>query len=413
MYSRLLAFAGAALAMLFSASPAQAQNPCNLKTGPILAEIYRPHRDELTVVVAHRGLHAVLGNPEYTTTPENSLQSLENAAQRCFEAAEIDIRLTSGREPILSHDFRWGREAEVGSSGVYYDPWQNTGPNPEVSKTPLKDAKTYRLRNSMNFKPSPWGEHPPTLAEAYSFYQSKGMAMVLFLDVKDPEALREAWRVTVAAGMEDKVIFKMDAKHFPKPSLFENYMNETHYVYPNDDDGPRDARFIRFIPVYNTENIRPNNEFGTAGGESKVVQSIQWYKSWAANGGSRFLFGIEVNMKDYGAILASSIIESSQNGNNSTAIFNPYREYTGGGKNAYFKSDGFCCVELSEYWFNKNNEYPGLPRDTTDRRTQWDSFLRDHVQQGYVTMITTDNAVEIAGKLKDIGRRNTKKYFGG
>ena len=37
---------------------AHAGNPCGLNPAKIITEIRRPHKSELTVLVAHRGLHA-------------------------------------------------------------------------------------------------------------------------------------------------------------------------------------------------------------------------------------------------------------------------------------------------------------------------------------------------------------------
>jgi hypothetical protein len=103
----------------------------NYNTSHIIDTIKTRHSD-LVMVAAHRGLHTILDNNnnaccvytvpntsfnvDYTNTPENSLQSIYNAAKVGIEVIELDVRLTSDGVPILSHDSTWGRETNVGEN---------------------------------------------------------------------------------------------------------------------------------------------------------------------------------------------------------------------------------------------------------------------------------------------------------
>jgi hypothetical protein len=368
-----------------------------------MGEIHAPHRNELTLLVAHRGLHAVLGQSEYADTPENSLQAIRNAAIRCFEMVEIDLRMTKDGVPVLSHDFRWGREVQAWHNNVCcYDPFANQGYNPQVKDLYYNAITTFRLRNSVNFGSSPFDERPPSLVEVLRHHKSQAIEMVLAIDVKDEAALKAAWWAVVQEGMTDKVLFKFSAATFPKPSLFQAAMSTQ---WKCNNCGTPDWEFMHFMPVYNTGDVAPYNSFGDSPGEEKLRKSVMWYKDNRAA-------GIEINIKDFGKILPDTMTESAFRGRNvTTAIFNPYREFTGWGKNHYFYSDGHCCAELSEYYFNKNGtEWPGGPRDTIDRRTQWD-FIGQHVSQGWVSMITSDNVLGLEPQLAAMGRRNTLKYL--
>lgn len=92
-------------------------NPFSFSPYKILG-ILRNRQPDLVMLAAHRGVHALRDNGQYTTTPENSLRAIQNAAQEGIEVVEIDVRLTQDGVPILTHDSTWGRETNVG------DNWQ-------------------------------------------------------------------------------------------------------------------------------------------------------------------------------------------------------------------------------------------------------------------------------------------------
>jgi hypothetical protein len=405
----------AMMAVLFgtvlSVAPAQAGNPCRLKPARIMEEIRYPHRDELTVIVAHRGIHAIVGSNEYSDTPENSRQALDNADKECFEAVELDVRLTSDNVPVLTHDTRWGREAltpDPSTRNCCYDPWKNANYNPAVAEHSFGETKNWLLRNFKTFQPGPWAETPPSVDEILNHYKSKGMGFVIFFDVKDTRALLYTWNAVVNAGLYDRVVFKMGADTFPTPDSFARTM-QTHLVC---NCGTPDTNWIKFMPVYQTANIAPNNSFGSTGGENKLLESAKAWQIWNNNHpGEQFVVGAEFNLKESGGILASPLIQWTQKGiNYSSATFNAVGEYYQSGDNTprFYISDGRCCATLSQYYFN-GAPY-GLPSDRSDQRFSYD-FLKSHVEGGYLSLITSDDPKSLNKMLSLINRRNTAKYF--
>jgi glycerophosphoryl diester phosphodiesterase len=191
----------------------------------IMDSIYTRHND-LVMLAAHRGVHAVWGSGDYTGTPENSLQSIYNAVVNGIEIVELDVRLTQDGVPILSHDSTWGRNTNVGNNwgACCFNPWgslpgltvPDTDPgevnvgadassdpernvNPNVSGWSLSSVQDsqggIRLRNSLNFQWSPWNENPPTLQNALDFIRGNRYNLVISLDIKDANAMKAAWYV--------------------------------------------------------------------------------------------------------------------------------------------------------------------------------------------------------------------------
>jgi glycerophosphoryl diester phosphodiesterase len=202
-------------------------NPWNYNTYHIMDSLRTRHRD-LVMLAAHRGIHAVWGSNSYTTTPENSLQAIQNAADEGIEIVELDVRLTQDGKPILSHDSTWGRNTDVGFAWgkCCFNPW---GPlpgltvpdgdpgelgggadspsdpqravNPNVSDWSLYSVQQapgpdgthgIMMRNSLNFQWSDWSENPPTLQNALDFIKSNHINMVIALDIKDSNSMMAA-----------------------------------------------------------------------------------------------------------------------------------------------------------------------------------------------------------------------------
>jgi glycerophosphoryl diester phosphodiesterase len=107
-----------------------------------------------TVVIAHRTC------PRDAT--ENSLAGIRAAADSGAEVVEIDVRLTSDRQPVLMHDPRL---------------WRMTHRARRLDHTSLAELRRLRLRGS--------DEPPPTLAEALAALAEHQQVAI---DVKDPAA---------------------------------------------------------------------------------------------------------------------------------------------------------------------------------------------------------------------------------
>lgn len=106
--------------------------------------VFTPHND-LTILAAHRGIHALAGLTHASGIPENSLQAIRQAAEDGWEMIELDVKLTSDGIPILSHDKTWGREWCSYDALVFdttpYDPFTEPGTNSNNdAKNPLVSA---------------------------------------------------------------------------------------------------------------------------------------------------------------------------------------------------------------------------------------------------------------------------------
>jgi glucosylceramidase len=141
---------GVAWAALAGPSDMAAQNPNNFDTPNIMQALQTPHSD-LVLLSAHRGIHALAGLSQAPDVPENSLQSIDLAAEGGWEMIELDVKSTSDGVPILSHDKSWGREW-CGLSpfpfGQRYDPFtppgnaKNDSTNPLVANTSLSNTRS-------------------------------------------------------------------------------------------------------------------------------------------------------------------------------------------------------------------------------------------------------------------------------
>jgi len=121
----------------------QAQNPGNYDTANIMSALRATH-DDLVMLSSHRGVHALVdGSNKFV--PENSLQAIGLAAQAGLEIVEIDLKMTSDKQVVLSHDTTWGRE--ICYSNHWYatspfDPFtapgsnSNDSTNPKISDVP-------------------------------------------------------------------------------------------------------------------------------------------------------------------------------------------------------------------------------------------------------------------------------------
>lgn len=387
--------AGVVAAASAVCAPAFAQVNCRLNTDKIMMQLRRPSAD-LTLLAAHRGVHALYEENLHRRVPENSIQAISLAAVYCIEMIEVDVRLTKEGTPIISHDYTWGRGTNVGeyySPKQTFDPWHNTGPNPRVDSWLLADVRSdLVLRTSVDFDWSEWSERPPTLEEVINFMQSNRVKSVLAVDVKDKIALQNAWYWIAKKGFWNQAVMKVDVNMMPNRSAFDSFFGNLHYV----DGYNGDNFFAKVIPVFNTSNIQPNNALGAAGGEWKI-----WDSAGSFNTNETQFPAMEFNIKETNGIMTSV----ARNGwRTSKAIFNPRREWVdASARPMYFNSDGRCCSHLSAYHYNGSSA--GLPSDHNDRRPDW-NFVLD--ENGF-DLITTDNVLQIRNELQKRGRRNTSR----
>jgi glycerophosphoryl diester phosphodiesterase len=395
----------------------------------------------LVIVSAHRGVHAVWGNPNFTNTPENSLQSIYNAATNQTEVIELDVRLTQDGTPILAHDSTWGRNTNVGSNwgAKLFNPWGYlpglTAPdgdpegmdggadspsdpqaavNPNVNGWRLDSVKYDNggilLRNSQNFQWSQWNEHPPTLVEALDYVYANKWGVVLALDIKDNNAMQAAWSVVArnkdfhGVPYTSSVFFKFDASYiYPMPANFQA-------AFSGHDLGMSqpDYYYMNIMPVFQTSAIRPSGPYRNEGG---VATAAATYLA------QNYVVGVELHQKQYGGILTGtySIVNNETslgryyNQGKAIAQFIPYAEWINPNDPSktyqFFYSNGYCCAQLSNYFYNGAPN--GQPSDTQDLRYDWNFAWTNNRGN---TFLTTDNSQAFGYWLWQQGFRNTAAF---
>ncbi len=444
----------AATAQSTTPAPLANPNPNNFDSAKIMAAFATPHSD-LTLISAHRGIHALAGTSQAPYVPENSLQSIGYAAQEGWETVEADVRLTSDGVPILTHDKTWGREwcglTSVPYPKATYDPFTapgnpaNDSVNPAVSATSLSNTKSLLgntwLRDSVSLVTDPVGhgcgrvgqpffaEYPPTLQDVYDYLKNNNIQMVLVIDVQSSDAAKAAWAVTQgnvdAQGRPSwqSTIYKMPAGLFPHgPS---DYLA----MFPNNPGQ------VNFIPVIAGGAIAPpadnvttldggdyggfdESTLGTTGfGSEQSI--INWLDSMEGYNSSLIhVLAVEVVMKESGGILQSVLTAARNNPYTNQPMnvgnFNPIGEYyppddsnTNQTPQFFRSNDGSCCDVLAKYLYNNPNGTgpidPSQPIENADHRTSLDFIIGTRY-----TFVTTDDPNRLSSYFTSNGlnRRN-------
>jgi len=392
-------------------------NPRGYDASLILNAIEHPHKD-LVVVIGHRGAHALI-NGEYATIPENSLQSVRDAASAGWEAVEIDVKNTSDGIPILTHDYTWGRElCGMNGIGTGFNPFRapgfspyNDNLNPQVNSTPIIDTRAhdYRtyLRDSISIQNNFWqgcslfdgnfytGEYAPTLEKVLNEMKNDKIEMALTLDIKDAATAAAAWQVlnrvtdSRERSYSQLVIIKVPGRNFKTTALYDT-------TFPSLGHGP-----AHVFPYYNTGDIKPT----TYGSETEIIRNIGAVE---ADNNIRVSV-LEIVKKQYNGILTQTLdyvkgfFSTGAIGN-----FSPYGERTTPANPnvpEFFTNNGYCapCDTLATYYYNgaPNNQ----PSDTDDQRGSKE-FL---VNQGF-NVITADDTADFIHYLTTQGLHETK-YF--
>lgn len=437
-------------------SQAANYNPRQLDTQKIMGA-FQQNYDDLTLVSAHRGIHALAQLNQAPYVPENSLEAIEWAAREGYEAIEVDVRLTSDGQAVLTHDKSWGREwcgsSNTSNSPQIFDPFSpNTGnnalANPVVTANPYSYVSRPRngtvLRDSVSLVTDTedhgctiWhqitGEWPPTLDQVYADLRNKGIKSVLMIDVQSPDAALAAWNVVQNNTDSDgnpayqSTIFKLPA------DMFFNYSSDFRAVFPTNFNN------IRWIPVITTRYVAPTGDKANVNGENAGIDvaatvspgfgSETSINNWidimeaaGAGGQSGQIMAVEVVMKESGGILSTVLAHVGAMRNQfgfpmMVGNFNPAGEYYPYGATQepqyYRSSDGTCCDYLEAYLYNNPNSNngvtdPGGPQDNSDVRRSLPFLFRTGVPR--TSFVTTDDPYDAAKYLDD--QRNQRNWRG-
>ena len=454
----VLAWAGLAAPLDAVAQTTQAvnYNPRNYDAVKIV-QAFQQNYSDLTLLSAHRGIHALSNINQAEYVPENSLEAIRWAARAGWEAIEVDVRMTSDDTPILSHDQTWGREW-CGLSPTFpynqqiFDPFApNTGnnalANPAIVNTAYGDTTSFygqtELRDSVSLQSEAdeygcytsrvlfSGEYPPTLQQVYTDIKEKGIQTVLFIDVQSPEAALAAWNVTQQNTDSQNrksyltTIFKLPAELFPDGPADFRSLFKTNYEY------------LQWVPVITTRMVAPKTVAATlpdaedggfdvtalAGGGFGGEPAINtWIDTMESTSSAGIIDGIEVVMKENGGILSTVLSHVGSIKNEfgfpmTIGNFNPVGEYYPYGPTQepeYFRStDGTCCDYLEAYLYNNPNSKNGVvdpngPMDNSDIRRNFPFIFRTGVPK--TNFVTTDDpyhAEVYVGK----GQRNWRGHL--
>jgi GH18 family chitinase/glycerophosphoryl diester phosphodiesterase len=433
-------------------------NPNGFDTPNIMDALFHPHSD-LVLLSAHRGLHALAGFSQAAGVPENSLQSIELAAEAGWEMIELDVKLTSDGVPVLSHDKTWGRQW-CGMGRVFvpgfttpFDPFLTPGSlsdtvfnafkNPAVTATALSDTRSFSgntvIRDSVSLLNSFtnhgcnstnqfFGEYPPTLADALDYITKNHIRMVIFLDIQGIDIAKAAFNVVQARADDlgrpflNSVVFKMPMTVFPNGTAdFTNTF------------GANFSR-VNFIPVINTANVAPKtatitdtedggfdvSDFGNFGfgGEDGILTVLQHFETDVLTAGGVtsqiHIPAVEVNYKEPEGILTTVLQRAKSHLETglpmTVGIFNPVGEYYPNGDTSqipeFFRSsNGTCCDTLLKFLYNNPDNSgpvdPTQPVDHSDQRLDLNFILNAGFQY-----IITDNPTTARSQLVQRGLRN-------
>lgn len=374
-------------------------------------------RPDLVVVIGHRGAHSLIDG-EFPTIPENSLQSIRDAASAGWEAIEIDVKNSSDGIPLLTHDYTWGRETcgQWGSGAVRFNPFTapgdslNDSGDPQVSSTSVSSTrsflKTTWLRDSISLQQNAFqncsifdgntytGEYPPTLQEVLTEMSKDKIAMVLTLDIKDAATAKASWDVLksnvdyLGRSYAKSVIIKVPARNFKSVADYD----ATFPLTTADDP--------HVFPYFNTGDIKPQ----TYGSETAIQQNIAAIEADT----SIHISALEIVLKQYNGILTQTLnYVKSFFPSTAIANFSPYGERTTPADPnvpEFFTNKGYCapCDTLATYYFN-GAPY-GEPSDTDDQRGNKD-FL---VSQEGINAVTADDTADWIAYLTQKGLHDTK-----
>ncbi|MCU1323973.1 MAG: O-glycosyl hydrolase [Acidobacteriaceae bacterium] len=381
--SGLLALALIAFCACSNLLQAQVYNPRHLDLDKIMNEIKTPHSD-LTLLIAHRGLHA-LADGSTPGVPENSIESIRQAAMAGLEAVEVDVKLTHDGIPVLSHDYTWGRETcityQTISDGVPFNPFtakgnaNNDSRNPKVSDVDLSRMRWWffdntTLRDGISIANPPsltnqgcsttghgyTGEYSPTLQDVLNYMRDHSIAMVLTLDIKDAATAKKAWDIVVqtvdyrGVGFAYSTLFKIPARNFTSPASYTNVFGTS---------APRPALF----PYYGTADIQPikpnGSNFGSEGAMMDALHDMETvHPGW--------IVATEVDQKEDGGdhILSNlynyAKIDYSRNVAMRVGNFSPFKDLDKPGDPQpalpkFFGNTGYCCDTLLDYRYNVPN----------------------------------------------------------
>jgi len=404
-------------------------NPCNWDAIQIMNLIAHPQADTV-VVSSHRGLHALV-NGSYATIPENSPDAIDATARAGLPEVELDVKLSKDGTPVISHDTTVGRETNFSqdlstlhscTSNECFDPFADPNDQTNAARNPaldtvgdntlngfrsyvfLRDSVSLQVRDGTIF-------HLPSLKQMLQNMTFRKEQMVLALDIRTPDIARAA--LPILASTIDSM-----GRSYLADTLFKVPFIATPSAAAVQQMFPQYRNQVNYQPVFNTGDAcgpitnDACSGFGgatsEAGGESNLVAALNDVEQ---NSGVK-VPAVEVQLKKNGGNMQQLLDDvrhypgSAQR--RSVTVFSPYQDIDPAQHGLdpskapyFFKTNGYCCNTLPDFYFNSTPASSGaFPPDTTDQRVDL-SFLTSEVFNG----VTTDNAATIAAQI-DTTRRD-------
>jgi glycerophosphoryl diester phosphodiesterase len=359
----------AAAIPLLSLATSQAQAACN-NGGPNLNRLF----ERKLTVIAHRGLWGSYAlKAGASSVSENSTAAVQNAINKCMDAVELDVKMTSDGVPIIMHDFNLGRTTNVyqfytSFSSLFcgkYDPLSNSGCNPTVARLDWAHVSRLSLLTTDRKNISPY--YVPSVQQILNIQAASASRgenpPPLIFDIKTADAVRATATQSYQAFQKFRLGFNYQLGAKVNATL---YSSHARYLADAKDD-----TYLRPIPVFTTNML------------SKIdVKSAR--AAWAG-------YATEVNVKDTNKFLQQTLDDVKSSGQ-ASGVFHALPDGPGSGQ--FYSNDGHCCYRLSDLYFT----YNGV-KETSD----WRGDLGYINSQGF-TFVTTDDPVGVKDWFHAHGR---------
>lgn len=254
----------------------------------------------LRLVAAHRGVQVVIAADPCPAVPGRCGLKPDPAAWREMDILEFDIQLSREGAPVavnhVTEEIRFAPALTLSERSLLVD-----------SSRLLEDIDPDVQELSLWVAP----ESPPLLDDVLEQVKLAGMRVILCLNTPNRQAAQAAWEVVVrkrdhnGVPFHRSVVFKTKARTYPWPEDFRASFS-TRCAHTHEEDWNFMNLILRYEP----------SEVGARGcdermpdTESFLLESLRAY----ADGGTPFLVGAEVALKQRGGNLRYVLLTCDRN----------------------------------------------------------------------------------------------------